>query len=547
MDNTTLYANQPGPSNPQWRNDEEAESQEVIIMDDLDHQYPPGANQRAIRSAKTPARTPKSARLRRRLDPNARRRARDDYGFTGRDTTSFRHALYLLLEQPTSSNSAFTLHLITNTIIVLSAFLTILETIPAFHAVDSSLWFGLETGIVVLFSVEYGARSIGWGFGESNGGWKRWWKWARSFFALVDLIAIVPYYVELALQADTTAFFRFSILRVFRLLRVFRPFRYSSTILLTIEVMIIAIRRSKDALLALSFFITMALVVFSTLLYFTERGVWDDSLETFVDADGVKSHFESIPAAAWFVLVTITTVGYGEIIPRTFFGRLVTVPLLLFGLLLVALPSFVLGREFAVVWEEMSAGVLDGIGLARDPESLTTPYTGQEAEIYGALPDDEDDDKVPLTGGKGKSRAKNILFDSEEPEADHTATTHEYVYDEEKGEPPVATPAAASTTSSHKSRKEKERQERRKRVDSNAGAATDAFMGITGHKRNRSQVDLNAALGGDSQPLASLLKELKSERDALRAEREALRLEREELAKERAALRKWNEERRGGS
>jgi potassium voltage-gated channel Shal-related subfamily D member 2 len=140
------------------------------------------------------------------------------------------------------------------------------------------------------------------------------------------------------------------------------------------KVMILSIRRSKDALLALSFFVTMALVVFSTLLYFAERGVWDDSLETFVDADGVKSHFESIPAAAWFVLVSesyqlspigihahdlytaITTVGYGEIIPRSFLGRLITVPLLLFGLLLVALPSFVLGREFAVVWEEMSAG-----------------------------------------------------------------------------------------------------------------------------------------------------------------------------------------------
>ncbi|CAG8706604.1 14941_t:CDS:2, partial [Acaulospora colombiana] len=340
MDNSTsLYANQPGPSSAHWKGDEDAESQEVIIMEDLDHQYPPGANQRAARSAKPPVRTPKSARLRRRLDPTARRRALDDYGFTGRDTTSFRHALFLLLEQPTSSSSAFTLHLVTNTIIVLSAFLTILETIPAFHAVDSSLWFGLETGIVVVFSVEYGARSIGWGF---------------------------------------------------------------------------------------------------------ERGVWDDSLETFVDADGVKSHFESIPAAAWFVLVR-----YGEIIPRSFFGRLVTVPLLLFGLLLVALPSFVLGREFAVVWEEMSAGVLDGIGLARSPQSPITPYTGQEAEIYGALPDDEDDDKAPLTGGKGKGRAGNILFDSGEHEADHTATTRSYSHDEEKGEPHPATPAAASTTSSH--------------------------------------------------------------------------------------------------
>ena len=50
----------------------------------------------------------------------------------------------------------------------------------------------------------------------------------------------------------------------------------------------------------------------------------------------------------------ITTVGYGEITPRSFLGRLITLPLLVFGLLLIALPTFVLGREFSIVWEYMS-------------------------------------------------------------------------------------------------------------------------------------------------------------------------------------------------
>ena len=52
--------------------------------------------------------------------------------------------------------------------------------------------------------------------------------------------------------------------------------------------------------------------------------------------------------------IAITTVGYGEITPRSFLGRLITVPLLVFGLLLIALPSFVLGREFSIVWESMT-------------------------------------------------------------------------------------------------------------------------------------------------------------------------------------------------
>lgn len=126
----------------------------------------------------------------------------------------------------------------------------------------------------------------------------------------MDLLAIFPYYIEIALQKDTVSLspltpprlivlsdalrhisqstlFRFSILRTFRLLRVFRPFRYNSTLLLcvsislvslllanarshelsTIEVMFLSFRRSKDALLALGFFVLMVVIVFSTLLY----------------------------------------------------------------------------------------------------------------------------------------------------------------------------------------------------------------------------------------------------------------------------------------
>ncbi|THH14913.1 hypothetical protein EW146_g5479 [Bondarzewia mesenterica] len=240
--------------------------------------------------------------------------------------------LLALLEYPTSSTSAFLIHVSTTTLIVFSALVTILETVPAFHSISGSIWFGLETSLVALFTVED----------------------LLAFFGIIDLLAILPYYVEIALQQDTSTLFRFSILRTFRLLRVFRPFRYNNTLLLTIEVMYLSFRRSQHALLALSFFVIMVLIVFSTLLYFIERGTWDDTLETFINSDGDPSQFASIPSAAWFVIVTITTVGYGEITPRSFLGRLITLPLLVFGLLLIALPSFVLGHEFSIVWNEMT-------------------------------------------------------------------------------------------------------------------------------------------------------------------------------------------------
>ncbi|KIY46000.1 voltage-gated potassium channel [Fistulina hepatica ATCC 64428] len=260
----------------------------------------------------------------------------------------WRRELYALLELPTSSSAAFVLHIFITFLIVFSALVTVLETIPAFHLISNRVWFGLETSLVALFTVEYIGRCV------ARPTWISLFKWIFSFFGIIDLLAVMPYYIELLMKQDTAVLFRFSILRMFRLLRVFKPFRYAGTVVLTIEVMYLSVRRSQHALLALSFFVVMVLTIFSTLLYFAERGIWDPSLEMFVNADGDPSQFSSIPAAAWFVIVTITTVGYGEITPRSTLGRLITLPLLVFGLLLIALPSFVLGREFSIVWKHMT-------------------------------------------------------------------------------------------------------------------------------------------------------------------------------------------------
>ncbi|KAF9525586.1 hypothetical protein CPB83DRAFT_818299, partial [Crepidotus variabilis] len=261
----------------------------------------------------------------------------------------WKRTLFQLLEQPTSSPSAFVVHMFTTFLIIFSALVTILETVPTVHSISGRVWFGLETSVVALFTVEYVARCVA----RSNT-WTSLLSWIFSFYGVIDVLSVAPYYLELLLLQDTSVYFRFSILRMFRLLRVFRPFRYNHTILLTIEVMYLSVRRSQHALLAIGFFVIMILTIFSTLLYFAERGTWDEVLGTFVNVDGDPSQFSSIPAAAWFVLVTISTVGYGEITPRSFLGRLITLPILVCGLLLITLPSFVLGREFSDVWEIMS-------------------------------------------------------------------------------------------------------------------------------------------------------------------------------------------------
>lgn len=73
-----------------------------------------------------------------------------------------KHAAFELLEQPTSSSSAFLVHLASTSLIVFSAIVTILETVPSFHSISPRVWFGVETSLVLLFTVEYCARLFAW-------------------------------------------------------------------------------------------------------------------------------------------------------------------------------------------------------------------------------------------------------------------------------------------------------------------------------------------------------------------------------------------------
>lgn len=267
-----------------------------------------------------------------------------------------------------------------------SAILTTLSTLPSFHTdpASSKTLFGLDTTLVVLFTIEYITRSL-----AHSDSFSQYYTWATSFFGLLDLIAILPYYIEVARNDDTSILFRFSILRTFRLFRVFRAFKYQSQLLLTIEVMFVAVRRSKDALVALSFFILLVLIFFSTLIYFAERGTWDGNIGAFLDADGDPSLFDSIPQTAWFALVTMSTVGYGDVVPRSMLGKLLTVPLLMFGLLLIALPSFVLGRNFAIVFDAMTS-------QARAPKMFSADVTPRTSlDVGSALAQSTPDAPVP--------------------------------------------------------------------------------------------------------------------------------------------------------
>jgi len=129
---------------------------------------------------------------------------------------------------------------------------------------------------------------------------------------VIDLLAILPYYMELTL--GNAEFGGLIILRVLRLTRVFRLFklsRYMSRLIILKQVM----QESKQILSSFLFIVAIGIIIFSSLMFIIERGTYDEDSGQWLDASGNPSQFYSIPQAFYWCVTTITTVGYGDIVP----------------------------------------------------------------------------------------------------------------------------------------------------------------------------------------------------------------------------------------
>jgi len=161
---------------------------------------------------------------------------------------------------------------------------------------------------------------------------------------MIDLLAILPFHLNLILNLGGSGTF----LRVLRLLRVFRIFKmskYSSGMQLLGTTM----SRSLHTLALLLVYLLIAMVVFSSMIFFAEMGtelVTDDGVILARPGETTPSPFSSIPASFWWSLVTMTTVGYGDVVPVTWVGQLVGTVTMLCGVLVLALPINVVGGNF---------------------------------------------------------------------------------------------------------------------------------------------------------------------------------------------------------
>lgn len=169
---------------------------------------------------------------------------------------------------------------------------------------------------------------------------------------LIDLAAILPFYVSRLAGADSTGLGFLRVLRLARVFRVFKMGKYSKNVQLVSKVLM----NSAPALQLLLFFVVLGMVLFGSMLYFCEQGEWMIT-EAYPDGAWLRddvtgktkelSPYESIPSCFWWVIVTMTTVGYGDTYPTSQLGKVVGAVAMLCGVLTLALPITIIGANFA--------------------------------------------------------------------------------------------------------------------------------------------------------------------------------------------------------
>ena len=205
-------------------------------------------------------------------------------------------------------------------LILLSVIAVALESVNSIDARYGDVLRLIEWGVTLLFSLEYLLRL-----------WcvRRPWRYAFSFYGVIDLLAIIPTPLALLFPGAQAI----SALRALRLLRVFRVLHLS------------AFEQEADSLKEAFLASRTKITVF--LLGVLILVVIIGSAAYFVEHREADTHFTSIPAGVYWAIVTLTTVGYGDITPHTATGKALSAFMMLMGYSLIIVPSSLLGAELA--------------------------------------------------------------------------------------------------------------------------------------------------------------------------------------------------------
>ncbi len=274
------------------------------------------------------------------------------------------------------------------TLIALNILAIALESVSALRLQYGAYFFGFEVVSVLVFSVEYLLRI--WSCVEMRGGiystpFAGRLRYALTPLLLIDLLAILPFYLAMFFAVDL----RF--LRALRLLRIFKLTRYSPAM----NMLLTVLRNEARTIGAACFILMIVLILASSGIYLFEHSVQPES-------------FGSIPAALWWAVATLTTVGYGDVTPVTVGGKMFGIFIMIIGVGMVALPAGILASAFSEqsrkhredYTEQVEAALEDGELSAEELRQLeftrrTLGLREEDAEQIRLRKAREDERRVP--------------------------------------------------------------------------------------------------------------------------------------------------------
>lgn len=211
-------------------------------------------------------------------------------------------------------------------LILLSVFLVMLETVKGFDAKYHELLILLEWIITGFFTLEYLLR-----IATTN----RPRKYIFSFFGIIDLIAILPMYLSFFIVGSKV----FSIVRALRLLRLFKILNHPKFTGQSIH-LLNALKASRGKITVFLYFVLISTILIGSIMYVVE---------------GEENGFTSIPMSIYWTIVTLTTVGYGDISPGTPLGQFIASLVMILGYGIIAVPTGIVTAEFTRAAKKIDA------------------------------------------------------------------------------------------------------------------------------------------------------------------------------------------------
>lgn len=239
------------------------------------------------------------------------------YNETPAKSSGWRETLYgIIFGADTPAGKWFDVILIFS--ILLSVLAVMLDSVSAVRVEFGQLLYSVEWFFTILFSVEYIVRIISI---------RRPVKYIFSFFGIVDFLSIIPTYISIVLPSSKY----FLVVRLLRILRVFRVLKLVQYIG-EANLLMKALKASYRKITVFLFAVLILVTIFGSFMYVIE---------------GEENGFTSIPRSIYWSIVTLTTVGYGDISPKTNFGQMLATVIMILGYGIIAVPTGFVTVEFS--------------------------------------------------------------------------------------------------------------------------------------------------------------------------------------------------------